>query len=173
MLSKMGFRTHRTSNVSLTRSKLSQIIQIDCCFYGTVRCVFNNKKIVAMMAEINSLKKECRGTADKTNKPKTTGKKPATKKAPPKKPMDQKKKAVDKWAWKSKPPKESDNKEDNTFVKTFKNKKYYWCINHNNGMGMWMLHHPKYCAANKGTARSTMNANITAFDTMDSKSNQE
>ena len=43
----MGFRIHRTNktnNVSLTRSKLSQIIQIDCCLYGTVRCVFINTR---------------------------------------------------------------------------------------------------------------------------------
>ena len=39
---KMGFRTHRTSIVSLTRIKLKQIIQVDCCFYGTVWCVFYN-----------------------------------------------------------------------------------------------------------------------------------
>ena len=42
ILSKMGFRTHRTNIVSLTRIKLRQIIQVDCCFYGTVRCVFYN-----------------------------------------------------------------------------------------------------------------------------------
>ena len=43
ILSKMGFRTtYRTNIVSLTRIKLRQIIQIDCCFYGTVRCVFYN-----------------------------------------------------------------------------------------------------------------------------------
>ena len=62
------------------------------------------EKIVVMSAEINSLKKECRGTASKTSKPKQTGKKQAPKKAVPKKLMDKKKKAIDKWAWKSKPP---------------------------------------------------------------------
>ena len=40
-----------------------------------------------------------------------TGKKQATKKAMPKKPADKKKKAIDKWAWKSKPPKDTDTKE--------------------------------------------------------------
>ena len=34
-------KQHRLIN---SRSKLSQIIQIDCCFYGTVRCVFINRK---------------------------------------------------------------------------------------------------------------------------------
>ena len=63
------------------------------------------EKIVAMTAEINSLKKEHWGTAIKNNKPKPTDKKQATKKAPPKKTKDQKKKANDEWAWKSKPPK--------------------------------------------------------------------
>ena len=91
------------------------------------------EKIVAMTAEINSLKKECRGTTGKTTKLKPMDKKQATKKAPPKKTTDQKKKAINKWAWKSKPPKEGHSKEDNAFVETFENKKYYWCINHNNG----------------------------------------
>ena len=38
----MGIRTHRINIVSLTRIKLRQIIQVDCCFYGTVQCVFYN-----------------------------------------------------------------------------------------------------------------------------------
>ena len=131
------------------------------------------EKIVAMMAEINSLKKECQGTAGKTNKPKTMVKKLATKKAPPKKLMDQKKKANDKWAWKNKPPKDTDSKEDNAFVKTFDNKKYFWCPNHNNGAGMWTLHHPKDCKAGKASTGTVAKAHITAFDTMDSDSDQE
>ena len=49
ILSKMGFRTHRTNIVSLTRIKLRQIIQIDCCFYGTVRCVFYNTTTAAIL----------------------------------------------------------------------------------------------------------------------------
>ena len=126
-----------------------------------------------MMAEINSLKKECRGTTGKTNKPKTMVKKLATKKAPPKKPMDQKKKANDKWAWKNKPPKDMDSKEDNTFMKTIDNKKYFWCTNHNNGAGMWTLHHPKDCEAGKASTSTAAKAHIAAFDTMDSDSDQE
>ena len=131
------------------------------------------EKIVAMTAEINSLKKECRGTAVKTNKLKPTGKKQATKKTLPKKMTDQKKRAIDKWAWKSKPPKESDSKEDNASVKTFESKKYYWCINHNNGAGMWTLHHPKDYESSKTTPCSVANANIATFDTLDSDSDQE
>ena len=50
------------------------------------------EKIVAMMAEINSLKKEQRGTATKKDKEKPAGKKQATKKAPTKKTKEQKKK---------------------------------------------------------------------------------
>ena len=128
---------------------------------------------MAMTAEINSLKKECRGTAVKNTKPEPMGKKQATKKAPPKKMKDQKKKANDKWAWKSKPPKETDSKEDNAFVKTFENKKYFSCLNHNNSAGMWTLHHPKDCEAGKTTTCSVANTNIAAFDTMDSDSEQE
>ena len=96
----------------------------------------DQEKIVAMTEEINSLKKECRGTTAKNTKPKPMGKKQATKKALPKKTKEQKKKANDKWAWKSKPPKEMDSKEDNAFIKTFENKKYFWCLNHNDGVGM-------------------------------------
>ena len=131
------------------------------------------EKIVAMTAEINTLKKECRGTATKNTKPKPTGKKQATKIALPKKMKDKKKKANNKWAWKNKPPKETDSREDNAFIKTFENKKYYWCLNHNNGAGMWTLHHPKDCEAGKSTTHSAANANIAAFDTMDSDSEQE
>ena len=102
-----------------------------------------------MTAEINSLKKDRWGTAAKNTKPKPTGKKQATKKVPPQKMKDQTNEAIDKWAWKSKPPKEMDNKEDNVFIKIFEDKKYYWCINPNNGTGMWTLHHPKDCEASK------------------------
>ena len=58
------------------------------------------EKIVAMTAEINSLKKECRHAADKTNKSTTTGKKPVAKKTKDQKKAkdSQKKKATDKWA---------------------------------------------------------------------------
>ena len=90
------------------------------------------EKIVAMSAEINSLKKERGGTAGKTNKPKHAAKKQAPKKAASKKPTDKKKKTNGKWAWKNKPPKESDTKENEAYIKTFETKKYYWCTNHNN-----------------------------------------
>ena len=70
------------------------------------------EKIVAMSAEINSLKKEQTNASGKTNKPKEKPKKQAPKKATSKKPNDnKKKKANDKWAWKNKPPQESDTKE--------------------------------------------------------------
>ena len=131
------------------------------------------ERIVAMTAEINSLKKERRGTTAKKDKEKPAGKKQATKKAPAKKTKEQKKKTNNKWAWKGKPPKEMDSKETNTFVKTFEGKKYYWCLHHNNGAGMWMLHHPNDCESGKTAPSATTNANIAAFDTMDSDPNQE
>ena len=98
------------------------------------------EKIVAMSAEINSLKKERGGTSGKANKLKQADKKPAPKKAATKKPTEHKKKINEKWAWKNKAPKELDAKENDAFVKTFETKKYYWCKNHNNGAGMWTLH---------------------------------
>ena len=131
------------------------------------------EKIVVTSAEINSLKKECCGTTSKTSKPKQTGNKQAAKKAAPKKLADKKKKAIDKWVWKSNPPKETDTKEKGTFVKTFENKKYFWCLNHNNGAGMWTLHDLKDCESGSDTSCSSANANIAAFDTMDSDSDQK
>ena len=126
-----------------------------------------------MTAENNSLKKERRGTATKKDKEKPVSKKPATKKTPTKKTKEQKKKANNKWAWKGKPPKETDSKENNAFIKIFEGKKYLWCIHHNNGAGMWTLHHPNDCEAGKATTGATANANLAAFDTMDSDSDQE
>ena len=128
-----------------------------------------------MTAEINSLKKEHRGAANKTNKSTTMGKKPAAKTTKEqKKTKDaQKKKATNKWAWKSKPPKDNDSKEDNTFVKSFESTKYFWCPNHNNGAGIWTLHHPKDCKAWKASTGTTAKAHITTFDTVDSDLDME
>ena len=129
------------------------------------------EKIVAMSAEINSLKKERSSALGKANKPKEKTKKQSPKKAASKKPTDnKKKKANDKWAWKNKPPKESDTKENDTYVKTFESKNYFWCKNHNNGAGMWTLHHPNDCESSTGNNKAATNANLDAFDTMDSDS---
>ena len=134
----------------------------------------DQEKIVAMTAEINSLKKACGSTTTpKPTKQKTRGKTQTNKKAQPKKMKEQKKKTNNKWAWKSKPPKDTDDKESNAFIKTFEGKKYYSCLNHNNGAGMWTLHHPNDCEAGKAAPSPSTNANIAAFDTMDSNSEQE
>ena len=108
-----------------------------------------------------------------TNKTKQAAKKQAPKKATMKKTTDKNKKASDKWAWKNKPPKESEPKENEAFVKTFENKKYYWCKNHNDGMGMWTLHHQNDCESSSGPNRPEPNANLAVFDTLDRDSDQE
>ena len=133
------------------------------------------EKIVAMTAEINSLKRECQGTTKKTKKASTKEKKAAAKKTKEQKKVKetQKKKTSDKWAWKNKAPKENDSKEDNAFVKSFEGKKYFWCTNHNNGAGMWTLHHPKDCEAGKATTGTTTKAHIATFDTVYSDSDLE
>ena len=128
------------------------------------------EKIVAMSTKINSLKKERGVTSSKTNKTKQTAKKEAPKKAASKKTSEKKKRTSDKWAWKNKPPKESDAKENEAYVKTFETKKYYWCTNHNNDSGMWTLHHPRDCKSGTGSQKNTTNANLAAFDTVDSDS---
>ena len=59
----------------------------------------DQEKIVAMTAEINSLKKERKlNTATKPTKPKPMNKAQTAKKSQPKKTKDQKKKTSDKWA---------------------------------------------------------------------------
>ena len=133
------------------------------------------EKIVAMTAEINSLKKDQRGAADKSNKTATKDKKPAAKKSKEQKKTKEttKKNSQDKWAWENKPPKEEDSKEDNCFVKSFEGKKYFWCTNHNNRAGMWTLHHPKDCEAGKAPTCMSAKANIATFDTVDSDSDME
>ena len=133
------------------------------------------EKIVAMTAEINSLKKERRGAADKSYKTATKDKKLAAKKTKEQKKTKEtaKKKSQDKWAWKNRPTKENDSKEDNAFVKTLESKKYYWCTNHNNRAGMWTLHHPKECEAGKEPTGTTANAHIATFDMVDRDSDTE
>ena len=134
----------------------------------------DQEKIVAMTAEINSLKKERKNNAtSKTAKPKATNKAQPAKKSQQKKTKEQKKKTSDKWAWKTKPPRDSDSKENNEFVKTFEGKQYYWCLNHNNGAGMWTLHHPNDCEATANKQSTTVKANVAVFDTIDSDSDQE
>ena len=109
--------------------------------------------------------------ADKTSKTATKEKKPAAKKTKDLKKIL--KKTTDKWAWKNKPPKDNDGKEDNAFVKSFEGKKYFWCTIHNNRAGMWALHHPKDCEAGKESTGMTAKAHITTFDTVDSDSDME
>ena len=78
------------------------------------------EKIVAMTAEMNSLKKEHRGTMDKASKTATKDKKAVAKRTKDlKKTKDAtKRKSTDKWAWKNKPPEDNDSKEENEFVKS-------------------------------------------------------
>ena len=133
------------------------------------------EKIVAITAEINSLKKDQRGAADMSNKTVTKDKKPATKKSMEQKKTKEttKKKSQDNWAWKNKPPMEEESKEDNAFVKSFEGKKYFWSTNHNNGAGMWTLDHPKDCEAGKAPTCTSAKAHIASFDTVDSDSDME
>ena len=135
----------------------------------------DQEKIVAMTAEINPLKKAHDSTVTpKPTKQKTSGgKTQANKKAQPKKTKEQKKKMNEKWAWKNKPPKDSESKENNAFVKTFEGKKYYWCLHHNNGASMWTLHHHNDCEASKITSTPATNANLATFNTIDSDSERE
>ena len=134
----------------------------------------DQEKIVAMTAEINSLKKAHSSTTQTklTKQKAATSNTQANKKTQPKKTKEQKK-TNEKWAWKNKPPKDTDSKENNAFVKTFEGKKYYWCLDHNNDAGMWTLHHPNDCEAGQKNQTPSTSANLAAFDTVDSDSERE
>ena len=74
---------------------------------------------------------------------------------------------------KNQAPQGEQQQEDNAFVKTFEGKKYFWCSNHNNGAGMWTLHHPKDCEAGKAHTGTSTKAHIATFDTVDSDLDME
>ena len=67
-------------------------------------------------------------------------------------------------------PKDMNAKEDGVPVREFQKKKYCWCPHHNNGAGMWTLHHPKDFKANNKDNDSSPMANVATFDTVDSNS---
>ena len=128
------------------------------------------EKIVAMSAEINFLKKEQGGTSGKTNKPKQAAKKQAQKKQHPRNPRIRRKIPMTSGLGKRRPQKNWMPKKMLLFVKTFETKKFFWCKNHNNGAGMWTLHHPNEWESGSRSNKTTTNANLAAFDTVDSNS---
>ena len=86
----------------------------------------DKETIIAMQAEIAELK-------DKRLKLDT---KSGTKKK--KKVTSPKKKQQSAYAWK-----DSNSQNKKTLMKD--GKKYYWCLNHNNGKGKWVIHKPTEC----------------------------
>ena len=84
--------------------------------------------------------------------------------------MDEGKK--NKWSWKDEPLKANGLKEDGIHV-NINDKKYYWCTNHNDNKGKWVIHHPLTCEnATRGREEEQghHNANVTAFDTFEDDS---
>ena len=62
---------------------------------------------------------------------------------------------------------------DGFTTKTYDEKLYYWCPNHNNDQGKWVLHHLTACNNNNSNNNTkaqmtTDAANVAAFDTVDS-----
>ena len=100
----------------------------------------DHEKIIAMSMEIDLLKKNCQ-----TNfMPKVTGKdKKKSTTASSSKNKDEGKK--NKWAWKDEPPKTNGLKEDSIHIRHENDKKYYWCTNHNDNKGKWVIHHLLAC----------------------------
>ena len=92
------------------------------------------EKIVVMSAENDLLKRErCPATTTKTkasDKQRNSMAKTQNKK---------KEEEKNKWAWKDEPPTPNVTKEDNIPIKTVNNKKYYWCPNHSDGKGKWVI----------------------------------
>ena len=111
-------------------------------------------------------------TTPKPTKQKTTGKTQANKKTQSKKNEGTEEKDEQQVGMEEQAPKDTDGKENNAFVKSFKGKKYYWCLNHNNGAGMWTLDHPNDCEVGKTAPSPSTNVNIAAFNTMDRNSKQ-
>ena len=64
-------------------------------------------------------------------------------------------------------------KENGVPVKELQKKEYFWCPHHNNGAGMWTLHHSKHSKANNKGNDSSPWANMATFDTMDSDSDSQ
>lgn len=95
------------------------------------------QQIVALSAEIKSLKNNKQQTTDKLKKLIKTAQR-NNKTNNPRTPTDRPNNS--KWAWKKTPPAEGDPQ-----TKQFESKTYHWCINHNQGNGMWVLHDPADC----------------------------
>ena len=128
------------------------------------------EKIEAMSGEIDLRKRECHPAT--TTKTKATYKKMSSMAKTQNKKKEEEK---NKWAWKDELPTPNVTKEDNIPIKTMKDKKYYWCPNHNDGKGKWVIHHPMACENAAPTDGRIPNANVTAFDTFKevSKSSQD
>ena len=62
------------------------------------------------------------------------------------------------YAWKN------TNAENKGTVMKF-GKKYYWCVHHNQGQGMWVLHKPDNCN-NKATDETTESESATTDNAM-------
>ena len=125
------------------------------------------EQILAMTAEIKTLKQ---GNNKGSNSNKKVNNK-SNKESKDKNSKDSmKKKTNRKWDWKNTSPKHTNAKEDGVPIREFQKKKYFWCPHHNNGTGMWTLHHPKDCKTNNKDHDSSPTANAATFDTVDSDS---
>ena len=124
-------------------------------------------QILTMTAEIKALKQ---GYNKGSNSVKKDNKK-SNKESKDKNNKDSKKKETNKkWELQNTAPKYTNAKEDGVPAREFQKKKYFWCPHHNNGAGMWTLHHPKDCKANNKDNDSSPRANVVTFDTVGSDS---
>ena len=125
------------------------------------------EQILTMTAEIKALKQGNNKGSNSNKK----GNKKSNKDSKDKNNKDSRKtKTNNKWDWKHTAPKDTNANEDGVPVRKFQKKKYFWCPYHNNGAGMWTLHHPKDCKANNKDNDSSPRPNMVTFDTVDSDS---
>lgn len=138
-------------------------------------------EIVALTSKIDVLEKQI-STAKSSNqtKVKPTGKTTQKKGDKPQtKGSNKPKSTKSKVAWKLIPPKGFETKVDGFPTKQMNNQTYFWCPNHEDGKGKWVVHNPKDCNnASSGTRQSPQGspqerANLAAFDTNDDSEDED
>ena len=132
-------------------------------------------EIVALTAKLHAVEKQINAKSNNQTKPRTTpgkdkGTKDKAKQSTKKTSSQSSGKSKDKFAWKDVKPTGTETKVDGYATKQVGEKLYYWCPNHNDGAGKWVIHHPKECknASYQTETQTNDAAHVAAFDTVDS-----
>ena len=138
-------------------------------------------EIVALTAKLHTVEKQLNARSSNQTKKTSSGKqqgKASTKNSSNKRPATtadaSNKSKQNKYAWKDVKPSGNETKVDGHPTKKKDDKLYYWCLNHNDGKGKWVLHHPNECNNTSNQQQwqqrssGTDTVNMATFDTMDS-----